>query len=190
MRFTLLLTSFLGIALALELSRSESRATRTRQRSARPRLMTGVEMRTLEFRTSVGAPTEKRSKGALTKVPGLQRRTGAIESRDFYECTNPELRPSVEDCNTIVSEVLSTDNEVIIAANSCLVYSFGTCQGFFCSLCDTLDTSTQFIGTQLDNVVALCVEHGQAGSIVGEDAPQWDAGFTYAGEGLPTFDVC
>lgn len=78
----------------------------------------------------------------------------------------------------------------IIAPNSCLVFSYGTCQGFFCSLCVELETSTQFIGSQLDTVDALCVEGGQAGTIVGEDTPQWDAGFTYAGQGLPTFDVC
>jgi hypothetical protein len=86
--------------------------------------------------------------------------------------------------------VLSSNDELIIAANSCLVFSLGTCQGFFCSLCETLTTTTEFIGSQLDTVDALCVENGQAGTIVGEEAPQWDAGFTYAGEGLPTFDVC
>lgn len=101
-----------------------------------------------------------------------------------------DLRPDVADCNAIVSEVSKDDNAVILAENACLVYTFGTCQGFFCSLCDTMETTTQFIGTQLDNVVALCVENGQPGTIVGEEAPQWQAGFTYAGEGLPSFDVC
>lgn len=98
--------------------------------------------------------------------------------------------PSTADCKVIVKQVLSTDDELIISPNSCLVFSFGTCQAFFCSLCQTLNTSTQFIGSQLDTVDALCVENGQAGTIVGEDAPQWDAGFTYAGQGLPTFNVC
>lgn len=98
--------------------------------------------------------------------------------------------PSTADCKVIVNQVLSTDDELLIAPNSCLVYSYRTCQGFFCSLCETLSTTTQFIGSQLDTVDALCVEGGQAGTIVGESAPQWDAGFTYAGQGLPTFDVC
>ena len=98
--------------------------------------------------------------------------------------------PSSAHCKVVVDQVLSTDDELIIAPNSCLVFSYRTCQAFFCSLCQTLDTTTQFIGSQLDTAEALCVENGQAGTIVGEDAPQWDAGFTYAGQGLPTFDVC
>jgi len=176
--------------MAIESARSEERTTRMRKRFSRPEKVSGVEVRTLEYRTSIGAPTEKRSKATLVRVPGLQRRVGTPQASDFFECTNPNPRPSSADCTAIVNQVSSSDDEVIIAANSCLVYSYGTCQGFFCSLCDTLDTSTSFIGSQLDNVVALCVENGQAGSIVGEDAPQWDAGFTYAGQGLPTYDVC
>ena len=137
------------------------------------------------------------------------------KASDFFECTNPvrltPLRiltsqphlspairanrsqkpsPSAADCRVVVNQVLSTDDEIIIAPNSCLVFTFRTCQAFFCSLCEILDTSTQFIGSELDTIEALCVENGQAGTIVGEDAPQWDAGFTYAGQGLPTFDVC
>lgn len=98
--------------------------------------------------------------------------------------------PSPEDCDVIVDQVLSSSDELIITANACLVFSFGTCQGFFCSLCETLSTTTDFIGSQLDTVDALCVENGQAGAIVGEDPPQWDAGFTYAGAPLPMYDVC
>ncbi|KAK4245089.1 hypothetical protein C7999DRAFT_34550 [Corynascus novoguineensis] len=190
MKFITLLASFLGVAAALESSGPESRVTRMHKRSTRPEMITSIKMRTPEFKTTISAPTEKRSTAALTKVSGLQQRSSTLQARDFYECTNPELRPSVEDCNTIVSEVLSTDDPIIIAANSCLTYTFGTCQGFFCSLCETFETTTQNIGTQLDNVVALCVENGQPGTIVGEDAPQWEAGFTYAGQGLPTYDVC
>ena len=73
---------------------------------------------------------------------------------------------------------------------ACLVFSFRTCQGFFCSLCGTLSTSTDFIGNQLDTVDILCVSNGQVGTIVGEDVPQWDAGFTYVGASLPIYDVC
>jgi len=77
-----------------------------------------------------------------------------------------------------------------VAANSCLVFSFRTCQGFFCSLCTTLGTTTDFIGNQLDTIDALCLGSGQVGTIVGQDPPQWDAGFTYQGDGLPSYDVC
>ncbi|KAH6848006.1 hypothetical protein B0I37DRAFT_431983 [Chaetomium sp. MPI-CAGE-AT-0009] len=189
MKFILALTSLLGAAVAFKSSGSEERTARLRNRAPRPEKLAGVEVKTLEYRTSIGAPTEQRSKALLTRVPGLQRR-GAPQASDFFECTNPNPSPATADCKVIVNQVLSTDDEFIIAANSCLVYSFGTCQAFFCSLCETLSTTTTFIGSQLDTVDALCVENGQAGTIVGEDAPQWDAGFTYAGEGLPTFDVC
>lgn len=86
--------------------------------------------------------------------------------------------------------MLNSGDDLIVSASSCLVFTFRTCQGFFCSLCQTLSTSTDFIGNQLDTVDALCVENGQSGTIVGEDPPQWDAGFTYAGAGLPLYDVC
>lgn len=77
-----------------------------------------------------------------------------------------------------------------MARSSCLVFTYRTCQAFFCSLCSTLTTSTDFIGTQLDTVDALCVSNSQAGTIVGEDAPQYQLGFTRSGSGLPNYDVC
>lgn len=228
MKLIVIFTSLLGVGAALRSAGIEARAERPDKRAPRLRVV-GVEMRApainlAEYSTSTSKPTEKRSKSALTKMPGLQQRgesskaapnlklRGEAQASDFFECTNPvrslppqsyhlmtqprltsssqNPSPRTADCKVIVNQVLSTDDEIIIAANSCLVYSYKTCQAFFCSLCSTLDTSTQFIGSQLDTVDALCVENGQAGSIVGEDAPQWDAGFTYAGQGLPTFDVC
>ncbi|KAK4149665.1 hypothetical protein C8A00DRAFT_37726 [Chaetomidium leptoderma] len=206
MKLIVIFTSLLGVGAALKSAGLEARAERPDKRAPRLRVV-GVEMRApainlAEYSTSTSKPTEKRSKSALTKMPGLQQRResseaaqslklrGEAQASDFFECTNPNPSPRTADCKVIVNQVLSTDDEIIIAANSCLVYSYRTCQAFFCSLCRTLDTSTQFIGSQLDTVDALCVENGQAGTIVGEDAPQWDAGFTYAGKGLPTFDVC
>jgi hypothetical protein len=86
--------------------------------------------------------------------------------------------------------VLATSQDYLFDANTCITFSFGTCQAFFCSLCETLATSSSFIGSQLDTVAALCVDNGQAGTIVGEDVPQWDAGFVRTGQSLPTYDVC
>jgi len=191
MKFIVVFTSFLGLATALESSGAEKRAARLPKRAPRPEKMAGVEMGTLAYRTSIGAPTEQRSTATLARVPGLQRRVGTPQASDFFECTNPNPSPATADCKVVVGQVLSSpDDEFIIAANSCLVFSYQSCQAFFCSLCETLTTTSGFIGGQLDTVDALCVENGQAGTIVGEDAPQWDAGFTYAGQGLPTFDVC
>lgn len=201
MKLVVLLTFSLGMVAALESARLGERAGGARQPTPRPRKVAALDVRASEYQVSTGTPTEQRSKITLTRVPDvLKRRDSAPAVRtlrrqepqasDFFECTNPNQRPATTDCKVIVSQILSTDDELIIAANSCLVYSYKTCQAFFCSLCQTLDTTTQFIGSQLDTVDALCVENGQAGTIVGEAAPQWDAGFTYAGQGLPSFDVC
>ena len=84
----------------------------------------------------------------------------------------------------------ASDDDLSVAAGSCLVFVYQTCQGFFCSLCDTLDTTTDFIANQLDSADDLCVSQEQDGTIVGEDAPQWDAGFVLTGDSLPTYDVC
>ena len=58
------------------------------------------------------------------------------------------------------------------------------------SLCADMDTTTDFIGNQLNTAEALCLDDNLDASIVGEDDPQWDAGFVSSGEGLPTYDVC
>jgi hypothetical protein len=78
----------------------------------------------------------------------------------------------------------------VVNANACLTFVYKTCKGFFCALCETLATTTDFIGNQLDSAEALCVADGAPGTIVGEDTPQWDAGFVRAADGLPTYDVC
>lgn len=95
-----------------------------------------------------------------------------------------------DDCGVIVKNVLGTGMDLIVDRGSCLVFSYRTCSAFFCSLCSALTTSTDFIGSQLDTVDALCVTDGKAGTIVGESSPQYEVGFVRAGNGLPNYDVC
>jgi hypothetical protein len=90
----------------------------------------------------------------------------------------------------IIDQVYASDETLVVNANACLTFVYKSCQGFFCSLCETLATTTDFVGNQLDSAEALCVADGNAGTVVGEDPPQWDAGFVNAGDGLPTYDVC
>ncbi len=85
----------------------------------------------------------------------------------------------------------SNDDGLVISANACLTFVYQTCEGYFCSLCGTLQSDTTFIGNQLNSAEDLCISQGgKAGTIIGEDAPQWDAGFVRAGNSLPTYDVC
>ncbi|SPQ27102.1 a1fae60d-66bf-4313-bb7a-55df6bfb6296 [Thermothielavioides terrestris] len=188
MKLVVVLALLLGLAVALE--------------------STGLEAPNCpnEYRTSLGKPSQHRAKAALKQVPAdlidpdvqrrresfkaMQRLRSQAQASDFYECTNPSQVPSIADCDVVVEQVLSTSDELVVTANSCLTFSYNTCQAFFCSLCETLITTTDFIGNELDTTEALCLQNGQAGTIVGEDAPQWDAGFTYEGQPLPTYDVC
>jgi hypothetical protein len=80
----------------------------------------------------------------------------------------------------------------VVAPGACLLFQFGTCWGFFCSLCQQLGTDTNFIGSQLSTASNLCVSKGSAGTLVGEAAPQWEAGFIRSNGGLPNYagDVC
>ena len=93
MKFILALTSLLGAAVAFESSGSQERTARLRNRASRPEKLASVEVRSLEYRTSIGSPTEQRSKALLTRVPGLKRR-GGPQASDFFECTNPVRIPS------------------------------------------------------------------------------------------------
>ncbi|KAK4186493.1 hypothetical protein QBC35DRAFT_268101 [Podospora australis] len=215
MRIFLLITLFLGIALALETSALEERAKRERKKASRPKKFSGAgAFRAAkrpgdapgDYKTGTGKANVKRAKDGLKRVPAewldsvgrrrrrefetLQQLRSRQSASDFFECTNSNPRPSPEDCDVVVDQVLNSGDDLIVSASSCLVFTFRTCQGFFCSLCQTLSTSTDFIGNQLDTVDALCIENGQSGTIVAEDPPQWDAGFTYAGAGLPFYDVC
>ncbi|KAJ9143364.1 hypothetical protein NKR23_g6694 [Pleurostoma richardsiae] len=164
-----------------------------------------------QYRISLDKPSRRRSKSALKRLPAdmIDPDSGSTASRgseafgtaqrlrrqdtanDFYECTAANPAPSDADCSVIIDQVYGSNDDVAVAAGSCLVFAYQTCQGFFCSLCETLTTTTDFVGNQLATAEALCVAAGgQDGTVVGEDAPQWDAGFVYAGEGLPTYDVC
>lgn len=98
--------------------------------------------------------------------------------------------PEEADCQVVIDQVTSSSQTSVVQGNACLTYVYKTCQGFFCALCDTLATTTDFIGSQLDQIKFLCVADGKAGTIVGESSPQWDAGFVRAGTSLPTYDVC
>ncbi len=98
--------------------------------------------------------------------------------------------PTSSDCRIIVDSVSRSGDELVVAQSSCLVFSFGTCTGYFCSLCETLSTSTDFIGSQLDLVDALCVSDGRAGAIVGEEPPAYSVGFVRSGRPIPGYDVC
>lgn len=216
MKIFLLITLFLGIVLALETSVLEERAKRQRKKCKRPAKFAGAGAfraakrpggAPADYKTGTGKANVKRAKDGLKRVPPewldasarlrrrefetlQQLRSRQVLVSDFFECTNSNPRPAPADCNVVVDQVLNSGDDLIVSASSCLVFTFRTCQGFFCSLCQTLSTSTDFIGNQLDTVDALCVENGQSGTIVGEDPPQWDAGFTYAGANLPFYDVC
>lgn len=88
MKLVVPLTLFLGITAALKSAGLQDRAGNIRKRISRPKEVAGVEMRASEYKTSTGTPTVQRSKTALTRVPGLQRRQEPKAS-DFFECTNP-----------------------------------------------------------------------------------------------------
>ncbi|KAI0182155.1 hypothetical protein GGR52DRAFT_568357 [Hypoxylon sp. FL1284] len=113
-----------------------------------------------------------------------------LSAQDFYECRQSSPAPSDSDCNSIINEVFALDTPLIVAPNACLLFQFGTCWGFFCSLCEQLSTDTDFVANQLASTEALCVSGGQSGTIVGTDEPEWEAGFIYQGGDLPTYDVC
>ncbi|KAM7205862.1 hypothetical protein V8F33_000692 [Rhypophila sp. PSN 637] len=214
---TLLIGFALALETAvLEERQGRGSGKRQRKKTYRPKKSTGVTTARApnkprnapsDYKTGTGRASSKRNKSALKKLPadyidaGMRRRweswqtlrrlrRQAANANDFYECYNTNSALKVSDCQTVIDQVLESNDELIVTANSCLVFSFRTCQGFFCSLCQTLGTSTDFIGNQLDTIDALCLGGGQVGSIVGQDPPQWDAGFTYINDGLPTYDVC
>ncbi|KAI1408184.1 hypothetical protein F5Y13DRAFT_113994 [Hypoxylon sp. FL1857] len=143
----------------------------------------------IEFEPEIVQPSLKLDKvnlKQLTEAPAISPRA----ANDFYECRNARPAPSDNDCNSIIDNVFALDQSITVASNACLTFQFGTCWGFFCSLCETLTTDTTFIGNQLISAEALCVANGQIGTVVSNDAPQWQAGFVYQGAGLPDYDVC
>ncbi|KAK6845284.1 hypothetical protein PG995_015394 [Apiospora arundinis] len=149
-------------------------------------------------------PTVMRDMSGLTSLPeGLSSRAPLdvspttieatkrqLSKQDFYECQNSNPPPQPSDCNAIITSVRASKQDFILNEGTCLAFSSGTCTGYFCSLCGQLTTHTDFIASQFESVQGLCVEGGQAGTIVGEDAPQYETGFLRAGSGVPTYDVC
>ncbi|KAI0598751.1 hypothetical protein F4775DRAFT_592177 [Biscogniauxia sp. FL1348] len=132
-------------------------------------------------------PTELVNRNrALRRLKGLEDRQATAQ--DFYECTSSNPAPAASDCDVVISQVFAADQSLTITASSCLLFQYGTCWGFF------LSTSTSFVGSQLSTAESLCISNsagGQTGTVVGEDAPQWQAGFVYQGRGLPNYaDVC
>lgn len=121
-------------------------------------------------------------------VPALSPRQST--ANDFYECKQSSPFPNDSDCNDIIDNVFALDQSLTITANACLLFQSGTCWGFFCSLCEQLTTDTTFVANQLVTAEALCVAGGQIGTVVGTDAPEWQAGFVYNGGSLPNYDVC
>ncbi|KAK3386748.1 hypothetical protein B0H63DRAFT_140454 [Podospora didyma] len=211
MKVSIILTFGAGIVAALDSTNTQSPP---RRRALAPSEFAGEftarpahkpEDAPAGYTTGI-ASTSRQQSGATLQVvprhllePAMRHRRDAMTARqlrrqvhasDFYECSNAQPAPTEADCRVIVDQVSASNEDLIVAENSCLVFGFGTCQGFFCSLCTTLSTSTDFIGSQLDLVDGLCVSGGQAGTIVGEESPQWDAGFVRTGNGLPSYDVC
>ncbi|KAK3938882.1 hypothetical protein QBC46DRAFT_355536 [Diplogelasinospora grovesii] len=214
MKLLAVLILLVGIAVALDLSERDG-LRRPHKKASRPKKLTGpYTMRGASkpsnapaaYKTGMDHCSRKRSKAALKKLPAdledpatrLRRDSLTVlrhlrrqsTANDFYECTNANPAPADADCNVIIDQVLASGDSLVIAQNACLTFVYQTCEGFFCSLCDTLSTTTDFIGNQLDSAETLCVSQGQTGTIIGEDAPQWDAGFVYNGDSLPTYDVC
>ncbi|KAK3343510.1 hypothetical protein B0T25DRAFT_300949 [Lasiosphaeria hispida] len=214
MRLSLALSFIIGLAAALEsTTQLEGRDAprQIRKRTLGVKKVTGEATMSLP-NTPASAPEgyqtwitflddrHKRSVDTLDAIPAdVQRRRESTEilqrfrrqaASDFYECATSGQAPKSSDCSIITTTVLASATELVVAPASCLVFAYGSCQGFFCSLCSMLATSTDFIGSQLDLADALCVSNGQAGTIVGEEAPQWDAGFVRSGTGLPGYDLC
>ncbi|KAK8039037.1 hypothetical protein PG993_007448 [Apiospora rasikravindrae] len=189
-----LLTLAIGLVAATSPASQEASPKKARIPSPAP----------LKYIMSMVEPAIERDVSGLTSLPeGLASRASShvspvapdsakrqLSKQDFYECqaSNPPPQPS--DCNTVINQVQASNQDFILNEGTCLAFTFSTCTGYFCSLCGQLATHTDFIASQFESVQGLCVEGGQAGTIVGEDAPQYETGFLRAGSGVPTYDVC
>ncbi|KAK3396808.1 hypothetical protein B0T20DRAFT_500225 [Sordaria brevicollis] len=213
MKLILLLTFLIGLATAGETINLDDRAVKLpRKQTYRPGAISVHPASRpadapAEYITSTDKTTLVRPAVGLEKLPkqyvddGLSKRRESFQAvkrlrqrqsaADFFECYNSSPPPTPSDCQTLVTQVSSSNQDLIVTANSCLSFTYRSCQAFFCSLCTTISTSTDFIGNQLDTLEALCVENGQVGTIVGgEGGEGWDVGFLRVGGGLPGYDVC
>ncbi|TLS23775.1 uncharacterized protein PpBr36_06121 [Pyricularia pennisetigena] len=218
MKPTYVLIALIGVATALNTRQTSSRPRRPASRPAQisdnfrtqaPRIPLGAPA---GFTTKVVQPTRERPRAGLTRLPdefidgrlrlrrdrhaagqaalaALERRQ-EVKALDFYECENVNPAPASRDCNIIIDQVYATAQDLLLTRNSCVVFDYQTCRGFFCSLCGSIRASADFIGNQLLTADALCVSQARAGTVVGTDPPQWDAGFVRAGASLPTYSVC
>ncbi|TGJ85343.1 hypothetical protein E0Z10_g3384 [Xylaria hypoxylon] len=147
-----------------------------------------------DYHTAVGSLTENQSASTQKlKLREISRKArDTMAANDFFECATSGTPPRASDCNTVINNVIASNQATVIAPGACLLFQFSTCWGFFCSLCQQLGTDTDFIGSQLKTAQTLCVNGGSAGTVVGEDAPQWEAGFIRANGQLPNYagDVC
>ncbi|KAA8630646.1 hypothetical protein SMACR_08714 [Sordaria macrospora] len=216
MKLIFLFTFLINLAAARETINLDDRAVKLpRKQTYRPGKIDGdyislplsrSENGPAEYKTSTDKTTLVRPAVTLKKLPdqyidaGLSKRRESfqalkqlrrqVSAADFFECYNSSPTPSPSDCQTLTTQVLSSNQDLIVTANACLLFTYRSCQAFFCSLCTTISTSTDFIGNQLDTLEALCVENGQIGTIVGEGSDGWDVGFVSPGSGLPSYDVC
>ncbi|KAI0156444.1 hypothetical protein GGR57DRAFT_511406 [Xylariaceae sp. FL1272] len=165
------------------------------------------------FKTSMGKASEMHDKTKMKKLPSnmidaddpnaplkpLTKRDvlrvsrgiqAPLAANDFYECATTGKPPTTADCDVVIDNVYAAETALSIAAGSCILFQYQTCWGFFCSLCEELSTTTDFIGNQLSTAETLCVAGGEPGTIVGEDSPQWEAGLLLSGSELPNYDVC
>ncbi|ORY64277.1 uncharacterized protein BCR38DRAFT_342643 [Pseudomassariella vexata] len=210
MKLLLLLTMTTGLIAPVSF---EAEATRPHRKCHRPKQSTSTSPKQSArvpgtapqaYKTNIGKSSLKRSKSSLSRLPAylidpdsadsslrnLRFLKRQVTANDFYECQSANPAPAPTDCNIVIDQVYDANQNLIVTANSCLLFQYNSCWGFFCALCSQLTTSTDFIGNQLSSAESLCIENGQDGTIVGEDAPQWEAGFIYQGDGLPSYDVC
>lgn len=194
MKFLPLITLCVSAVVALE--HIEVQAGKSEHNRRAPDDVT--DTRSVEFIAGVGVPMVHRSVMSLRQVPvelvstGLSTRVDARLKRQqnstFYECSSAP-GPAEADCKIVASQVSSSTTTLRIAPGACTTFSYQTCVAFFCSLCRTLRTTYKFIGNQLATAQTLCVEGGNAGSVVSERSPQWQAGFVHSGDALPNYDV-
>ncbi|KAI1366317.1 hypothetical protein F5Y08DRAFT_337709 [Xylaria arbuscula] len=146
-----------------------------------------------DYHTDIVSPNESHIalEHLRRRIPSKKPRD-TIAARDFYECATSGNPPIAKDCETVITNVYATNQAVVIASGACLLFQYNTCWGFFCSLCQRLGTDTNFIGDQLTTAQTLCVSGGAAGTVVGDTAPQWEAGFVHSSGALPNYagDVC
>jgi len=57
----------------------------------------------------------------------------------------------------IIDNVYKSGDTLVLDANTCVTFVYRRCEAFFCSLCTTLQTTTDFIANQLDTAEIVSV---------------------------------